>query len=135
MLTRLEAIAHEVVRRMEKSHFTGKPLTLKVKFADFRQITRSRTVEHASVDADDMMSMTRRLFAPVEIPRGVRLLGLTVSNACEGGEHSPFVKDRAFYSEFVSPEPAWPEPVSFLYVRRCGVSPGSQAETRARCGR
>ena len=84
MLVRLEAIAHEVVRRMEKSHFTGKTLTLKVKFADFRQITRSRTVDHPIVDADDMIAMTRRLFAPVEIPQnGVRLLGLTVSNACE----------------------------------------------------
>ena len=28
MLVRLEAITHEVVRRMEKSHFTGKTLTL-----------------------------------------------------------------------------------------------------------
>ncbi len=84
MLIRLERIAQEVVRRMEKSHFTGKTLTLKVKFADFCQITRSRTVDHPIADADDMMAMTRRLFAAVSIPaKGVRLLGLTVSNVCE----------------------------------------------------
>ncbi|MBF0147181.1 MAG: DNA polymerase IV [Magnetococcales bacterium] len=83
MLIRLEAIAHEVARRMAKNHFTGKTLTLKVKFADFRQITRSKTVDDAIVDPVRMMILTRRLFAGVQIPpRGVRLLGLTVSNTC-----------------------------------------------------
>ena len=80
-------IAHEVVRRMEKSLFTGKTLTLKVKFADFRQITRSRTVDHPIIDAKEIMNWTRFLFAPVDIPpQGVRLLGLTISNACNDGE-------------------------------------------------
>ena len=87
MLTRLNTIAHEVVRRMEKSLFTGKTLTLKVKFADFRQITRSRTVDHPIIDAKEIMNWTRFLFAPVDIPpQGVRLLGLTISNACNDGE-------------------------------------------------
>ncbi|MBF0143069.1 MAG: DNA polymerase IV [Magnetococcales bacterium] len=81
MLACLESIAHEVVRRMERCHFAGKTLTLKVKFADFRQITRSRTVDRPIVDVDNIVAMTRFLFAPVEIPpKGVRLLGLTVSN-------------------------------------------------------
>ncbi|MBF0453896.1 MAG: DNA polymerase IV [Magnetococcales bacterium] len=84
VLARLDAFAHEVVRRMEKSHFTGKTLTLKVKFADFRQITRSRTLDHPIQDVKEIMSWTRFLFAPVEIlPQGVRLLGLTISNACD----------------------------------------------------
>ena len=86
MLARLESIAHEVVRRMEKCQFTGKTLTLKIKFADFRQITRSRTMDHPIQDVDEIMMVTRRLFANVEIPpRGVRLLGLTVANACARG--------------------------------------------------
>jgi DNA polymerase IV len=87
MLARLEAIAHEVVRRMKKSHFAGKTLTLKVKFADFRQITRSRTVDHPIIDAMEIMKWTQFLFAAVDIPpQGVRLLGLTISNACEDGK-------------------------------------------------
>ncbi len=87
MITHLERIAHEVTRRLEKSHFTGKTLTLKVKFADFRQITRSRTLDHAIVDVAEMMALTKSLLTMVEIPpRGVRLLGLTVSNACENGD-------------------------------------------------
>ncbi len=87
MLTRLDAIAHEVVKRMENSHFTGKTLTLKVKFANFRQVTRSRTLDHPIQKVKEIMNWTRYLFAPVDIPpQGVRLLGLTISNACENGE-------------------------------------------------
>ena len=87
MLTHLDAIAHEVVKRMEKSHFTGKTLTLKVKFANFRQVTRSRTMDHPIQKVKEIMNWTRFLFAPVDIPpQGVRLLGLTISNACEEGE-------------------------------------------------
>jgi DNA polymerase IV len=87
MLTRLDAIAHEVVKRMEKSHFSGKTLTLKVKFANFRQVTRSRTLDHPIQQVNEIMKWTRFLFAPVDIPpQGVRLLGLTISNACDEGE-------------------------------------------------
>ncbi|MGN7613226.1 DNA polymerase IV [Magnetococcales bacterium HHB-1] len=82
MLASLESIAQEVIRRMDKNRFRGKTLTLKVKFADFQQITRSRTVDHPITELTDMMTITRRLFELVEIPsQGVRLLGLTVSNA------------------------------------------------------
>ncbi|MBF0186127.1 MAG: DNA polymerase IV [Magnetococcales bacterium] len=84
IMARLDAIAHEVVRRMRKAGFVGKTLTLKIKFADFQQITRSRTVIQPIQDADRMMSIAKQLFSNVKIPpRGVRLIGLTVSNACQ----------------------------------------------------
>nr|CRH06428.1 DNA polymerase IV, devoid of proofreading, damage-inducible protein P [Candidatus Magnetococcus massalia] len=87
MLERLAAIAQEVAQRMARSGFIGLTLTLKVKFGDFRQITRSRTEDQPIVQPSQMMAITRRLFAPVEIPpQGVRLLGITISNACEARE-------------------------------------------------
>lgn len=86
ILDRLETISYEVVRRMGKNQFRGKTLTLKVKFADFRQITRSRTMDHPIRDANEIMSIARRLFVGIAVPpRGVRLVGLTVSNACPEG--------------------------------------------------
>ncbi|MBF0341694.1 MAG: DNA polymerase IV [Magnetococcales bacterium] len=85
MLARLESIAHEVMRRMDKCQFVGKTVTLKVKFGDFRQITRSRTLDHPVRQAEEIIAVTRRLFVQVSIPpRGVRLLGLTVGNASTG---------------------------------------------------
>ncbi|MBF0585126.1 MAG: hypothetical protein HQL80_12960 [Magnetococcales bacterium] len=86
VLDHMEAIAHEVVCRMAKSQFVGRTLTLKVKFADFRQITRSRTMDYPIREVDDIVAIAQQMFAGVTIPpRGVRLVGLTVSNACRPG--------------------------------------------------
>jgi DNA polymerase-4 len=64
-----------------RTELVGRTVTVKVKYDDFQQITRSRscadaitsqaTIEQLSVD------LLRPLFPP---PRGVRLLGITLSN-------------------------------------------------------
>ncbi|MBF0194863.1 MAG: DNA polymerase IV [Magnetococcales bacterium] len=82
MQERLVIIANKVMQRIEKSQFSGKTVTLKIKFANFRQITRSRTLDHCVQDVTDIIKWGNYLFAPVNIPpQGVRLLGLTVSNS------------------------------------------------------
>ncbi len=43
MIERLEKIADELERRMIKSETKGKTITLKIKYSDFTQQTRSKT--------------------------------------------------------------------------------------------
>lgn len=76
----LEKIADEVVRRMKKSDTQGKTLTLKVKYADFKQITRSKTITEWINSYDQIESIYRQLVEDVTIREGIRLLGLTISN-------------------------------------------------------
>jgi len=58
-------------------------LTLKLKYADYRQLTRSRTQTTVIADTEMIRSMAMALFATVEVnQQKVRLLGLTVSNLC-----------------------------------------------------
>ncbi|MBF0381594.1 MAG: DNA polymerase IV [Magnetococcales bacterium] len=79
---KLSEIANRVMQRIEKSQFSGTTVTLKVKFANFRQITRSRTLDHCVQNVAEIIKWGNYLFAPVNIPpQGVRLLGLTVSNS------------------------------------------------------
>lgn len=60
---------------------TGRTVTLKVKYADFRQITRSRTLSRAVGDADDLRGVALDLLGPVfPVVRGIRLLGVTLSS-------------------------------------------------------
>lgn len=81
MLRRVGEIAEEVHRRMEKSRVAGKTVTLKVKFADFQQITRSITVHHTVKDLWDLTQIGESLMKAVDMQgRKVRLLGLTLSN-------------------------------------------------------
>ena len=71
----------ELVRRLEKSQFEGRTLTLKVKFADFQQITRSITVGRILRTKDDILPLAKQLMREVSYSREhpIRLLGLGVS--------------------------------------------------------
>jgi DNA polymerase-4 len=87
---KLEAIAQDVQQRMERNSVKGRTITLKVKFADYRQITRSRTMlEHVSGEGQ-ILGIAKELLSGVELEaQKVRLLGITLSNLdAEGDEPS-----------------------------------------------
>ena len=70
----------ELVRRIEKNDFEGRTLTLKVKFLDFQQITRSITVDHILRTKDEILPLAKQLMQQVEFhSHPIRLLGLGVS--------------------------------------------------------
>ena len=71
----------ELERRIAKNGFEGRTLTLKVKFLDFQQITRSITVDHILRTKDDILPLAKQLLRQVEFhSRPIRLMGLGVSN-------------------------------------------------------
>lgn len=74
-------VAVELVERLQKKSFWGLTLTLKVKFADFEQITRSVTGTEPFVSLQQILTTAKRLLKEVDYERHpVRLLGLSVSN-------------------------------------------------------
>jgi len=81
-----QQIQHEVNRlkeglfqRLSKSGKSGKTLTLKVKFDNFEQITRSKTTRQ-TIGTKDLGELAAELLNEARINRPIRLLGLTVSN-------------------------------------------------------
>lgn len=82
VLVELYHATEELVRRIAKSDFEGHTLTLKVKFSDFTQITRSLTVQHTLLDKDGILPVAKRLLKEVDYSadRPIRLLGLSVNN-------------------------------------------------------
>jgi len=79
----LEPIAQTVMKRLEKAQAFGKTLTLKVKFLDFTQITRSHTQAEEIKTYDQLVELSFELLDNIEwqnFPEGVRLLGVTCSN-------------------------------------------------------
>lgn len=80
----LRAICAELVKRLAKKSLTGKTLTLKVKFHDFQQITRSITQERDfETEAEIFAAAHEKLRAvcAAEYPRKpIRLLGVGIAN-------------------------------------------------------
>lgn len=73
--------AEELIERLANSEFKGNTLTLKVKFHDFTQITRSITQDKVLTNMKTILPLAKHLLANVEYENHpIRLLGLSVSN-------------------------------------------------------
>ena len=76
----LAPLAGKVWRHVSRHGLRGRTVTLKVKFSDFQQITRARTLPRAVGSEAEMLSIARELAGAVlPDPRGARLLGITLS--------------------------------------------------------
>ena len=76
----LEEVIAELVRRVKRSGFKGKRLTLKVRFPDFTTITRSSSGSQYLDQEEAVRVLAQKLLASVSLPTtGIRLMGLTVS--------------------------------------------------------
>lgn len=82
LLAELQEIREILWGRLVENEFYGRTLTLKVKYEDFRQITRSITVPYRISDLRTLTELSEDLARNVDISeKKVRLLGLSVSNA------------------------------------------------------
>jgi DNA polymerase-4 len=81
LLVGLGEALNSLARYLERSGAAGRTITLKVKYSDFRQITRAHTLPAAVGDMATIERVARELLAGViPVERGVRLLGVTLSN-------------------------------------------------------
>ncbi|MBW2574649.1 MAG: DNA polymerase IV [Deltaproteobacteria bacterium] len=76
----LLTLADKVARRMRHKSLTGKTITLKVKYFDFVQITRSTTLPKSINDGLEIYSTACRLLEKTEVTKKpIRLLGISLS--------------------------------------------------------
>ena len=77
----LREIIDKVWRYCEGSGTRGRTVTLKVKFANFRQITRSRTSQRQIATRGELEQLGNALLEPLfPVAKGVRLLGISLSS-------------------------------------------------------
>ena len=80
MNTELRKIAQLVADRLQRHGLKGRTITLKIKYNDFKQITRRRSYTDLSDDADLILHTARQLLLTTKLDGvKVRLLGITVS--------------------------------------------------------
>ena len=84
ILIELYHLVLELEQRIARTNFEGKTLTLKIKYSDFKQITRSTTQQHILQTKTDMLPLAKKLLQQTKNKRPIRLLGLSVSDAHAG---------------------------------------------------
>ena len=84
----LDPVIDAVCRRVAIAGAAGRTVTLKVKFADFQQITRARTLPAPVTDRETLAAIGLSLLRSIlPVETGIRLLGLTLSGF--GAEEIP----------------------------------------------
>jgi DNA polymerase-4 len=90
LLVELYHLAKEVMERVEKENFYGRTVTVKVKYADFRIITKSKTLLCKITGFDMFWNTAREIMKQVDLSvQPVRLLGVGISNAVDEPEGKP----------------------------------------------
>ncbi|SDR89502.1 DNA polymerase-4 [Gillisia sp. Hel1_33_143] len=84
MLERLQNISEEIEKRLKKGKVAGKTVTLKIKYSDFSQQTRSKTLSYFISDKDLILETAKELLYQEKMKESVRLLGITLSNLNTG---------------------------------------------------
>ncbi len=85
----LEKIAQELKERLDSNSVYGRTLTLKVKYEDYQQLTRTITVTDLIREQEMLLSLAQELLACVEVThKKVRLLGISISNLDRGEDNA-----------------------------------------------
>jgi DNA polymerase IV len=80
MMEQLESIANTLEKRLKKNQIAGKTITLKIKYSDFSQQTRSKTLPYFISDKGMLLETVKELLYQERLNDSVRLLGISLSN-------------------------------------------------------
>jgi DNA polymerase-4 len=81
IVAELYKIEKELMRRLEESNAAGRTVTLKIKFDDFRQITRSKTLQNYIHDFETLHREVAGIRKSLKLEGNrIRLMGVTISN-------------------------------------------------------
>ncbi|MDX2249423.1 MAG: DNA polymerase IV [Bacteroidia bacterium] len=81
MLAELEPLTRKVTSHIQNANSAARTITLKIKYFDFVQTTRSRTLGHYVSRFEEVYPVVKELLHKPEFPaKPVRLLGVSVSN-------------------------------------------------------
>ena len=80
MEEKLKVIAEQLEKRLLRNNLAGKTVTLKIKYSDFTQQTRSKTLPYFIANKSLLFETSKELLYQERMKNSVRLLGISVTN-------------------------------------------------------
>lgn len=90
ILSLLNSLSSEVGYRLRKSGNLARTLTIKIRYADFKTVTRSCTSENLFYTDQDIFAAAKKLYLSLNNHPPIRLIGIQVSNFEQGRQLSLF---------------------------------------------
>lgn len=94
ILSILKELSGEVGYRLRKAGLSARTLTVKIRFPDFKTVTRSHTLEQLLYTDQEIFATARELYLSLQNKRPVRLLGVQVSGLEQGIQLSLFDEEK-----------------------------------------
>jgi len=76
----LEKVTHDVINYIRKNNYKGRTVILKIKYADFKIISRSKTFPAFISDYETLFEAGSELLKLVDLSAKVRLIGIGIKN-------------------------------------------------------
>ncbi len=80
MEEKLKVIAEQLEKRLLRQNLAGKTVTLKIKYSDFTQQTRSKTLPYFIANKSLLLETAKELLYQERMKNSVRLLGISLTN-------------------------------------------------------
>lgn len=92
MVVKIQNLCEELERRMKTNNSEGRTVTLKIKYSDFTQITRSHTKNKFINNKLEIIDICKQFLKKIEISKPVRLLGISISKLSLNKEYTNQIK-------------------------------------------
>jgi len=108
----LLAQTEKVARRLRRMEMEGRTVTLKLRYAPFRTITRSHTLSAATALEMTIFETVKRLLGKIGLTRqdAIRLIGVSVSGLVPAGSQSSEGQSQQLSLFDEAPAPEQPDP-------------------------
>jgi len=81
IITELYKLERELINRMKENNASGRTVTLKIKYSDFSQITRSKTLQNYIRDFNTLQREVSEIRRSIDLKgKKIRLMGVSISN-------------------------------------------------------
>lgn len=80
LLSYLKSFSFEIAQSLTNKNTQAKTVTVKIKYDNFQQHTKSRTLNNYISSQEEIYAVAENLFNEIELESKLRLIGLTVSN-------------------------------------------------------
>jgi DNA polymerase-4 len=104
------SLCERVAADLQRKGYRGRTIGVKLRYEDFRSLTRDHTLEHATDDARTIRQAAGQLLKRVPLDRRLRLLGVRVGSLLKAGAAADDAQhdDTAALSPDPAPQPATP---------------------------
>ena len=82
-------LCEQVGADLQRKHYVGRTIALKLRFEDFRTVTRARTLDAPTDDAHAIRAAAGACLKRVELDRRIRLLGVRVDSLSHAPDEPP----------------------------------------------